>query len=98
MSEGYVDGQKILLFETIHGKAEGIIGMNKANPIPFLKLAYHMLLALGEVDASARLENAVIQTLHEGILTEDMGGDASTGCCNYSFKIKTRKCICRSLI
>lgn len=78
MSEGYVDGQKILLFETIHGKAEGIIGMNKANPIPFLKLAYHMLLALGEVDASTRLENAVIQTLHEGILTEDMGGDAST--------------------
>ena len=78
MSEGVVDGKNILLFETIHGRAENIVGLNKANPIPFLKLLCHMLRTLDEQEAAMRLEKAILHVLRAGIMTEDMGGKAST--------------------
>lgn len=66
------------MFEPIHGSAFDIAGKGIANPVATFWTASQMLEHLGETDAAARLMRAVEKVCAEGILTPDVGGDATT--------------------
>jgi tartrate dehydrogenase/decarboxylase / D-malate dehydrogenase len=66
------------MFEPIHGSAFDITGKGIANPVAAFWTAAQMLDHLGEAGASARLMRAVEQVTGAGILTPDVGGNATT--------------------
>lgn len=70
-------GGDIALFETLHGKAPEIVGLDKANPIPILNAAIMMLDYIGENEASQKIQSAIDVVIAEGFKTLDMGGDVS---------------------
>ena len=67
------------LYEPIHGSAPDIAGLGIANPISMI-LSVAMMLrdSFGRYEDAKRIERAVEQTLAAGILTRDIGGEAST--------------------
>ena len=67
------------LYEPIHGSAPDIAGLGIANPISMI-LSVAMMLrdSFGRYEDAKRIEDAVEQTLAAGILTRDIGGQAST--------------------
>ena len=67
------------LYEPIHGSAPDIAGQGIANPISMI-LSVAMMLrdSFGETAGAEMIEEAVNQTLNQGILTRDLGGQAST--------------------
>ena len=67
------------LYEPIHGSAPDIAGLGIANPISMI-LSVAMMLrdSFGRYEDAKRIEDAVEQTLAAGILTRDLGGQAST--------------------
>ena len=67
------------LYEPIHGSAPDIAGLGIANPISMI-LSVAMMLrdSFGRYEDAERIERAVEQTLTAGILTRDLGGQAST--------------------
>lgn len=72
-------GEKLGVFEPIHGSAPEFAGRNVVNPIGAILAAKMMLGWLGEKDAAARINNAVAAVLKEGrVRTFDLGGTAST--------------------
>jgi 3-isopropylmalate dehydrogenase len=72
-------GDKISIFEPVHGSAPDIAGKNIANPVATILSAVMMLDWLGEKEAANKLEYAVIEVLKAGIvITPDLGGKAST--------------------
>ena len=78
MSEGEYKGKPIALFETLHGNVPNLVGTNSANPIPMLNIAIMMLRYLGEDKAAASIQNGIEQVLLNEILTQDLGGQATT--------------------
>lgn len=67
------------IFEPIHGSAPDIAGQHKINPTAAILSGALMLAHLGEAEAAAHIEKAVMKVISEGkTLTEDMGGTAST--------------------
>ena len=66
------------MFEPIHGSAFDIAGKGIANPVATFWTAAMMLEHLGEETAAARLMRAVEKTTASGVLTPDLGGNAST--------------------
>ncbi len=66
------------MFEPIHGSAFDITGKGIANPVATFWTASQMLDHLGETEASDRLMRAVEKVCAEGILTPDVGGNATT--------------------
>ena len=67
------------LYEPIHGSASDIAGQHKINPTACILSASLMLAHLGEAKAAAAIEKAVSTVISEGnVLTQDMGGNAST--------------------
>jgi tartrate dehydrogenase/decarboxylase/D-malate dehydrogenase len=66
------------MFEPIHGSAFDITGKGIANPVASFWTAVQMLEHLGESVAAARLMRAVEQTTCAGVVTPDLGGDATT--------------------
>ena len=66
------------MFEPIHGSAFDITGKGIANPVATFWTACQMLDHLGEADASTRLMKAVEEVCAAGIMTPDVGGDATT--------------------
>jgi isocitrate dehydrogenase (NAD+) len=67
------------MFEPVHGSAPKYTGMNRVNPIATIMAGSMMLDYLGEKEAAAKIENAVISVLNEGkVRTADLGGSAST--------------------
>lgn len=69
----------IALFEAVHGSAPDIAGRNLANPIALIFSAVMMLQHIGEADAAARIERAVLDALAESTNhTRDLGGTATT--------------------
>jgi tartrate dehydrogenase/decarboxylase/D-malate dehydrogenase len=66
------------MFEPVHGSAPDIAGKGIANPIATLWSAQMMLDFLGEEKAAEALMNAIETTTDQGILTKDLGGEAST--------------------
>ncbi|CJJ54711.1 3-isopropylmalate dehydrogenase [Streptococcus pneumoniae] len=67
------------LYEPIHGSAPDIAGQGIANPISMI-LSVAMMLrdSFGRYEDAERIERAVEASLAAGILTRDLGGQAST--------------------
>ena len=67
------------LYEPIHGSAPDIAGLGIANPISMI-LSVAMMLrdSFGRYEDADRIEKAVEATLAAGMLTRDIGGEAST--------------------
>lgn len=67
------------LYEPIHGSAPDIAGQGIANPISMI-LSVAMMLrdSFGQEAGAAMIEQAVDATLKQGVLTRDLGGQATT--------------------
>lgn len=67
------------LYEPIHGSAPDIAGQGIANPISMiLSIAMMLRDSFGRSADAAQIEQAVEATLAAGILTRDLGGQATT--------------------
>ena len=66
------------MFEPIHGSAFDITGKGIANPVATFWTGAMMLEHLGEADAAALLMRAVEQVCGSGLVTPDLGGNATT--------------------
>ncbi len=65
-------GDRGAMFEAIHGSAPKIAGQNVANPSGLLLAAVQMLVHVGQTETAARLHNAWLKTLEEGVHTHDI--------------------------
>jgi isocitrate dehydrogenase (NAD+) len=71
-------GTRAALFEAVHGTAPDIAGRGIANPSALILAACLMLDHVGEREAADRVRRALEQTIHAGIRTPDLEGDATT--------------------
>jgi isocitrate dehydrogenase (NAD+) len=72
-------GERVKVFEAVHGGRRDVIGPERANPLPLLLPAIDLLNATGHKEPAARISAAVDKVLSEGrVRTGDLGGDAST--------------------
>uniref|UniRef100_UPI0003651BF1 isocitrate dehydrogenase n=1 Tax=Gayadomonas joobiniege TaxID=1234606 RepID=UPI0003651BF1 len=72
-------GNDCAIFETLHGSAPDLTGKDLANPTSAMLAGAQMLDYLGLKDKSARLRNAIRETLKKGdSLTRDLGGVSGT--------------------
>lgn len=65
-------GDDCAMFEAIHGSAPDIAGKGVANPSGLLQGAILMLVHIGQPEAAARIKNAWLSTLEDGIHTADI--------------------------
>ncbi|MFP4540535.1 MAG: NADP-dependent isocitrate dehydrogenase [Opitutales bacterium] len=65
-------GERVAMFEAVHGSAPDIAGQGIANPSGLLIAATQMLVHLGEADCAARIKNAWLRTIEDGIHTPDV--------------------------
>jgi len=65
-------GEGFAMFEAIHGSAPRRAGQNKANPSGLLLGAVQMLVHIGQPDVAAKVHNAWLTTLEEGLHTYDI--------------------------
>ena len=72
-------GEQGAVFEAVHGSAPDIAGQGVANPTAILMSGIMMLRHLGEMEAAARIERALLVVFADGKhLTKDLGGAAKT--------------------
>ncbi len=72
-------GDRIAVFEAVHGTAPDIAGRGIANPLAVLSSALLLLDYIGEKKRARRIERAVFDVLEEGrVRTGDLGGTANT--------------------
>jgi isocitrate dehydrogenase (NAD+) len=72
-------GDRIAIFEAVHGTAPDIAGQGKANPLALVFSSIMMLRHLGQDRPASRIERAVERLLAEGkVLTPDLGGRGTT--------------------
>jgi len=72
-------GDRIAVFEAVHGTAPDIAGQGIANPLAVLSSGLLLLEYVGEQKIADRIQTAVFDVLEEGKhLTGDLGGDADT--------------------
>jgi 3-isopropylmalate dehydrogenase len=72
-------GERVGLFEPVHGSAPAIAGKQIANPMAAVLTGALLFEHLGRPDAARDLVRAVEQTLQEGLRSPDLGGHAQTG-------------------
>lgn len=65
-------GSDFAMFEAIHGSAPDIAGQNIANPSALLNGAVMMLKHIGQPEVAAKVQNAWLKTLEDGIHTGDI--------------------------
>ena len=65
-------GMKYAMFEAIHGSAPDISGKNIANPSGLLNAANMMLNHIGQSDIAAKIQNAWLKTIEDGMHTADI--------------------------
>lgn len=70
-------GNDIALFEAVHGSAPKYAGLNKINPTAVLLSGTMMLRYIGEFDTADLIENALLATLEDGCLTQDVNKTSS---------------------
>ena len=68
-------GERVAMFEAIHGSAPDLAGRDLANPSGLLQAAVLMLHHIGQGDTAARIQNAWLRTLEDGIHTADIAGE-----------------------
>ncbi len=71
-------GEHEAVFEAVHGSAPDIAGRGIANPTAVIQSAIMMLRHLGEMDAAASIERALLAVYASGMRTGDLGGKATT--------------------
>ena len=71
-------GDSCAIFESVHGSAPDIAGQGIANPTALLLSSLQMLQHIGLHQTKIRIEEALLQTLKDGIKTRDLGGKANT--------------------
>ena len=72
-------GEFASVFESVHGSAQDIAGKNIANPTALLLSSVMMLQHLGELDAAAKVSQALTAVFMEKkIYTPDLKGTATT--------------------
>jgi len=78
-------GDKIGVYEPIHGSAPDIAGQGIANPIATISSASMMLrYALGEIEAADKIDNAIKKALSEGYRTGDLSQFDAKEVCSTS--------------
>lgn len=65
-------GTRSAMFEAIHGSAPDIAGQGIANPSGLLLAAVMMLVHLGQGEAAAKVHNAWLRTIEEGVHPADI--------------------------
>lgn len=79
-------GESGAIFESVHGTAPDIAGLDKANPTALLLSAVMMLRYMGMNEHATSVERAVFATIRDGKhLTADLGG--SSTCSEYTAEI-----------
>ena len=68
-------GEYAAMFEAIHGSAPRRAGQNLANPSGLLQGGIMMLVHIGQHEIAARVHNAWLRTIEEGIHTYDIYRD-----------------------
>ena len=71
-------GERVAVFEPVHGSAPDIAGQGIANPIGAILSAAMLLDHIGEGAAARRVREAVNATLAAGVWPRDLGGGAGT--------------------
>jgi homoisocitrate dehydrogenase len=71
-------GASAAVFEPVHGSAPDIAGRGVANPIGAILSAAMLLDYLMEGEAANRVRAAVDRVVRAGVLTPDLGGNATT--------------------
>ena len=71
-------GDHVSMFEAIHGSAPDIAGRDIANPSGLIHAACMMLEHIGQPEAGARIMNALLRTIEDGIHTPDIAGESYT--------------------
>ncbi len=72
-------GDRVALFEAVHGSAPDIAGKGVANPTALILAGCLMLDHLGQGEVATRIRTAIEGTIHDGsTLTPDLHGHAST--------------------
>jgi isocitrate dehydrogenase len=68
-------GNEVAIFEAVHGSAPKYAGRNVINPTAVILSGVMMLRHLGQFEAAARIEHALLVTLEEGkVQTGDIAG------------------------
>ncbi|RDI45165.1 NADP-dependent isocitrate dehydrogenase [Aquicella lusitana] len=65
-------GNRMAMFEAIHGSAPDIAGKNIANPSGLLNAAVQMLVHINQPETATLVENAWLKTLEDGVHTGDI--------------------------
>ena len=65
-------GEHIAMFEAVHGSAPDIAGKGIANPSGLLLGSVMMLVHIGQGDVAARVHNAWLKTIEDGIHTGEI--------------------------
>jgi isocitrate dehydrogenase len=83
-------GDDIAIFEAVHGSAPKYAGKDVINPTALILSSLMMLRHIGEAEAAAAIENAILVTLEEGTaVTQDLarqtGGDVERAASTTGF-------------
>lgn len=65
-------GERVSMFEAIHGSAPRRAGQNLANPSGLLLGSIMMLVHIGQTDVAERVHNGWLRTIEDGIHTYDI--------------------------
>jgi isocitrate dehydrogenase len=65
-------GDEVAMFEAIHGSAPDIAGLDIANPSGLINAAVMMLVHINQPEIAAKIENAWLKTIEDGIHTSDI--------------------------
>ncbi|NBO18567.1 MAG: NADP-dependent isocitrate dehydrogenase [Proteobacteria bacterium] len=68
-------GEGFAMFEAIHGSAPDIAGKDMANPSGILQSAVMMLVHIGQPEVAAKVQNAWLKTIEDGVHTADIYRD-----------------------
>jgi homoisocitrate dehydrogenase len=71
-------GEKVAVFEPVHGSAPDIAGQGVANPIGAILSSAMLLDRIGQGAQAKRVRRAVSATIEQGVLLRDLGGVATT--------------------
>jgi isocitrate dehydrogenase len=71
-------GSDFAMFEAIHGTAPDIAGKDLANPSGLLIAGVMMLVHLGQAEVAAKIHNAWLRTIEDGVHTGDIAGPHTT--------------------
>ena len=77
-ASGNIHPGKTSMFEPVHGSAPPFAGKNIANPIGAISTAAMMLDHLGLSAEAARINQSVVDAVHQKKTTQDIGGSLGT--------------------